>query len=169
MVDFNVGMFFVYLGWSAVQTWNPINRRLSLAKRTPRHGGGLDPVDCPAPGDGPGALLSGPPQHLELLGWMAAIGLLEMLNQRVLARAYVQGETVVVLALHYTRLPLAAIVGLPDVWRGRRDPGSGSAGPSSPAPRSTSRITNGWQSGQKQPPDTPPGLWETWTPDRCPG
>jgi drug/metabolite transporter (DMT)-like permease len=60
--------------------------------------------------------------NLEQLGWMAAIGILEMLNQRVLGRAYFQGEAIVVVALHYTRLPIAAIVGflmfgdVPDIW-----------------------------------------------------
>ena len=59
---------------------------------------------------------------MELLAWMALIGALEMLNQRVLARAYIHGEAVVVLALHYTRLPIAAVLGflmfgdVPEVW-----------------------------------------------------
>ena len=53
---------------------------------------------------------------------MAAIGILEMVNQRVLGRAYIKGEAVVVVALHYTRLPIAALVGflmfgdVPEIW-----------------------------------------------------
>jgi drug/metabolite transporter (DMT)-like permease len=42
---------------------------------------------------------------------MAVVGVLEVLNQRVLSRAYLQGDAVLVVALHYTRLPLAALVG----------------------------------------------------------
>ena len=59
---------------------------------------------------------------IELLAWMALIGVLEMLNQRVLARAYIHGEAVIVLALHYTRLPIAAVFGffmfgdVPEIW-----------------------------------------------------
>ena len=43
-------------------------------------------------------------------------------NQRVLGRAYLRGEAVVVVALHYTRLPIAAIIGflmfgdVPEIW-----------------------------------------------------
>ena len=59
---------------------------------------------------------------LAQIGWIAVIGILEMLNQRVLGRAYVQGEAVVVVALHYTRLPIAALIGflmfgdVPEIW-----------------------------------------------------
>ncbi len=53
---------------------------------------------------------------------MALIGVLEIANQRVLGRAYLRGDAIVVVALHYTRLPIAAILGFlilsefPDVW-----------------------------------------------------
>ena len=52
----------------------------------------------------------------------ATIGVLEMINQRVLARAYIQGDAILVVGLHYTRLPIAAIVGylmfgdVPEIW-----------------------------------------------------
>ena len=109
IVEFNTGIFFVF-GVVLVQTWNPINRRLlSKSEHPDTVAVWTQLIVCPL------ALIPTiyfwTTPTLALLGWMATIGLLEMLNQRVLARAYVQGETVVVLALHYTRLPLAAIVG----------------------------------------------------------
>jgi len=109
MVDFNVGIFFV-LGVVVVQTWNPINRRLLSQSEHPDTVAVWTQLIVLPLATLPAIYFWTTPT-LELLGWMAAIGLLEMLNQRVLARAYVQGETVVVLALHYTSLPLAAIVG----------------------------------------------------------
>ena len=109
IVDFNVGMFFV-LGVICVQTWNPINRRLLSKSEHPDTVAVWTQLIVLPLATLPAIYFWTTPT-LELLGWMAAIGLLEMLNQRVLARAYVQGETVVVLALHYTRLPLAAIAG----------------------------------------------------------
>jgi drug/metabolite transporter (DMT)-like permease len=109
MVDFNIGIFFVF-AVVAVQTWNPINRRLLSQSEHPDTVAVWTQLIVLPLAMVP-ALYFWTTPTLELLGWMAAIGLFEMLNQRVLARAYVQGETVVVLALHYTRLPLAAIVG----------------------------------------------------------
>ncbi len=109
MVEFNIGIFFV-LGVVCVQTWNPINRRLLSQSEHPDTVAVWTQLIVLPLAMIPAFFFWTTPT-LELLGWMAAIGLLEMLNQRVLARAYVQGETVVVLALHYTRLPLAAIVG----------------------------------------------------------
>jgi len=58
----------------------------------------------------------------EQLAWIGLLGLLETLNQRVLARAYVHGDAMFVVGLHYTRLPIAALVGYvafgeaPDMW-----------------------------------------------------
>ena len=47
----------------------------------------------------------------EQLSWMALIGVMELLNQRVIARAYVQGDTMIVVGFQYTRLPIAVVVG----------------------------------------------------------
>ncbi len=119
-VEFNVGIFFV-LGVIVVQTWNPINRRL-LAKSEHPDSVAVWTQLIVLPLAAIPAFIFWITPTLELLGWMALIGLLEMLNQRVLARAYIQGETVIVLALHYTRLPLAALAGylmfseVPEVW-----------------------------------------------------
>jgi drug/metabolite transporter (DMT)-like permease len=47
---------------------------------------------------------------------------MEIINQRVLGRAYLRGDAVIVVALHYTRLPIAALIGFavltefPDIW-----------------------------------------------------
>ena len=120
LVDFNVGIFFV-LGVVVVQTWNPINRRLLSKSEHPDSIAVWTQLVVLPLALIPTFLVWTMPTW-ELLGWMALIGLLEMLNQRVLARAYIQGETVIVLALHYTRLPLAALAGflmfneVPEVW-----------------------------------------------------
>ncbi len=56
------------------------------------------------------------------LFWMALIGVKELLNQRVIARAYVQGDAMIVVGFHYTRLPIAVVVGFmffgesSDIW-----------------------------------------------------
>ena len=56
------------------------------------------------------------------VGWMALIGVLEIGNQRILARAYARGDAIVVVILHYSRLPIAALIGFvvlsefPDIW-----------------------------------------------------
>ena len=53
---------------------------------------------------------------------MAVVGLLELANQRILSRAYLHGDAILVVALHYTRLPIAAFVGFimfsefPEIW-----------------------------------------------------
>jgi len=120
LVEFNVGIFFV-LGVVAVQTWNPINRRLLSQSEHPDTVAVWTQLIVLPLAMIPAIFFWVTPT-MELLCWMATIGLLEMLNQRVLARAYIQGETVIVLALHYTRLPLAAIAGylmfgeMAEVW-----------------------------------------------------
>ena len=120
LVEFNVGIFFV-LGVVVVQTWNPINRRLLSQSEHPDTVAVWTQLIVLPLAMIPAIFFWITPT-MELLFWMATIGLLEMLNQRVLARAYIQGETVIVLALHYTRLPLAAIAGylmfgeMAEVW-----------------------------------------------------
>ena len=119
-VELNVGVIYV-LGVVAVQSWNPINRKLLSMSEHPDTVAvwnvltiipfGLATTvfvwTIPSPGQ---------------LGWMAAIGVMELVNQRVLARAYMRGAAMVVVGLHYTRLPIAALVGfavfaeLPAAW-----------------------------------------------------
>jgi len=120
LVEFNIGIFFV-LGVVVVQTWNPINRRLLSQSEHPDTVAVWTQLIVLPLAMIPAIFFWITPT-MELLFWMATIGFLEMLNQRVLARAYIQGETVIVLALHYTRLPLAAIAGylmfgeMAEVW-----------------------------------------------------
>ncbi|MPY70299.1 MAG: EamA family transporter [Alphaproteobacteria bacterium] len=58
----------------------------------------------------------------EQLGLMFAIGVLEMLAQRTMSRAYAAADTTVVLAFSFTRLPVAALLGfllfgeVPELW-----------------------------------------------------
>ena len=120
LIELNNGVFYV-IGVVVVQSWNPINRKLLSRSENP------DTVaiwnvltviplagvtsyffwTVPTPGQ---------------LGWMALIGFLEVANQRVLSRAYMKGDALLVVALHYTRLPIAALLGLlilgefPEIW-----------------------------------------------------
>lgn len=120
LIDLNVGVLFVF-GVIAVQSWNPINRRMLAQSEHPDTVAVWNPLVIAPLALVPAVFVWVTPT-LEQLGWMAAIGILEMLNQRVLARAYFQGEAVVVVALHYTRLPIAAVVGflmfghVPEIW-----------------------------------------------------
>jgi drug/metabolite transporter (DMT)-like permease len=120
LVDLNIGVLFVF-GVVAVQSWNPINRRMLAKSEHPDTIAVWNPLIIMPLALVPAIFVWIPPTP-EQIGWMAAIGILEMLNQRVLARAYFQGEAVVVVALHYTRLPIAAIVGflmfgdVPEIW-----------------------------------------------------
>jgi len=119
-VDFNVGILFVF-GVIAVQSWNPINRKKLSAVEHPDTVAVWN-VLVVLPLGAICTIFVWTTPTLEQLGWMAAIGILEMINQRVLARAYVQGDAILVVGLHYTRLPIAAIVGflmfgdVPEIW-----------------------------------------------------
>lgn len=120
LVDLNVGVLFVF-GVVAVQSWNPINRRMLAKSEHPDTIAVWNPLVILPLAMVPAIFFWVTPSPAQL-GWMAAIGVLEMVNQRVLARAYLQGEAVVVVALHYTRLPIAAVVGylmfgnVPEIW-----------------------------------------------------
>jgi drug/metabolite transporter (DMT)-like permease len=120
MVELNVGVLYV-LGVVAVQSWNPINRKLLSRSEHPDTIAIWVTIVIL-----PWSMIVTPfvwtTPSLELVAWMAAVGTLEVLNQRVLSRAYIHGDAVVVVALHYTRLPIAALVGIvvfaefPEIW-----------------------------------------------------
>ena len=120
LVELNVGVFFV-LGVVVVQSWNPINRRLLAKSEHPDTVAVWNPLVI-FPLAGVPAIFVWTMPTAAQLGWIAVIGILEMINQRVLGRAYVQGEAVIVVALHYTRLPIAALMGflifgdVPEIW-----------------------------------------------------
>jgi drug/metabolite transporter (DMT)-like permease len=120
LVELNIGVLFV-LGVVAVQSWNPINRRMLAQSEHPDTVAVWNPLVVAPLALIPTVFFWVTPTA-EQIAWMAAIGILEMLNQRVLGRAYIQGEAVVVVALHYTRLPIAAIIGflmfgdVPEIW-----------------------------------------------------
>jgi drug/metabolite transporter (DMT)-like permease len=120
MVELNVGVLYV-LGVVAVQSWNPINRKLlSRSEHPDTIAIWVTLIILPW------SMIVTPfvwtTPSLELLLWMAAVGTLEVVNQRVLSRAYLHGDAVVVVALHYTRLPIAALIGFvvfaefPEIW-----------------------------------------------------
>jgi len=120
MVTLNVGVLYV-LGVVAVQSWNPINRKLLSRSEHP------DTIAIWVTATIlPWSLIVVPfvwvPPTPELVMWMAVVGVIEVLNQRVLSRAYLHGDAVLVVALHFTRLPIAAAIGFlvflefPSVW-----------------------------------------------------
>lgn len=120
MVDLNIGVIYV-LCLVAVQSWNPINRKL-LSKSDHPDTVAIWNVLTILPLAAVTSYFFWTTPTWEQLGWMALIGIMEMMNQRVLARAYTRGDAVVVVALHYTRLPIAALVGFlmlgeaPEIW-----------------------------------------------------
>ena len=119
-VEFNIGVLFVF-GVIVVQSWNPINRKLLSRVEHPDTVAVWNILTILPLGAICTVFVWTVPT-VEQLGWMAAIGVLEMINQRVLARAYIQGDAILVVGLHYTRLPIAAIVGflmfgdVPEIW-----------------------------------------------------
>lgn len=119
-VEFNIGVLFVF-GVIVVQSWNPINRKL-LSKVEHPDTVAVWNILTILPLGAICTIFVWTVPTLAQLGWMAAIGVLEMINQRVLARAYIQGDAILVVGLHYTRLPIAAIVGflmfgdVPEIW-----------------------------------------------------
>ena len=119
-VEFNVGILFVF-GVIAVQSWNPINRKM-LSKVEHPDTVAVWNVLTVLPLGAICTIFVWTVPTIEQVGWMAVIGGLEMINQRVLARAYLQADAILVVGLHYTRLPIAAFVGflmfgdVPEIW-----------------------------------------------------
>lgn len=120
LVELNIGVLYV-LGVVAVQSWNPINRKL-LSKSDHPDTVAVWNVLAMIPLGGVATFFFWTMPTWPQLGWIAVIGIMEIVNQRVLGRAYVRGDAVVVVALHYTRLPIAALLGFavlaefPDIW-----------------------------------------------------
>ncbi len=120
LIELNIGVYYV-LGVVAVQSWNPINRKI-LSRVEHPDTVAIWNVMTILPLGLVCTLFVWTTPTPEQLGWMALVGLFEILNQRVLARAYLQGDAIVVVGLHYTRLPIAAAVGFaffgeaPDIW-----------------------------------------------------
>lgn len=120
LVELNIGVLYVF-AVVAVQSWNPINRKLLSNSEHPDTVAIWNPLVI-LPLSAATMMFAWTTPTLEQLGWMALIGILEIINQRVLARAYIQADAVVVVTLHYTRLPIAALIGfvifgdVPDIW-----------------------------------------------------
>lgn len=120
LVEMNIGVLYVF-GLVAVQSWNPINRKLLSMSDHPDTVAIWNILTI-LPLAAVTTFFFWTTPTLAQLGWMALIGVLELLNQRVLGRAYMRGDAIVVVALHYTRLPIAALIGflvlgeLPDIW-----------------------------------------------------
>ena len=119
-VELNIGVLYV-LGVVAVQSWNPINRKLLSRSEHPDTVAVWNVLIIVPYGLIVTVFVWTTPT-VEQLFWMALIGLMELLNQRVLARAYIRADAMVVVGLHYTRLPIAALVGfaffgeVPEIW-----------------------------------------------------
>ena len=120
VVDLNIGVLYVF-GVVAVQSWNPINRKL-LSKSEHPDTVAIWNILTILPLAFFTSLFFWTTPTLEQLAWMAVVGLLELANQRILSRAYLHGDAILVVALHYTRLPIAAFVGFimfsefPEIW-----------------------------------------------------
>jgi drug/metabolite transporter (DMT)-like permease len=120
IIDINIGVLYV-LGLVAVQSFNPINRKLLSRSEHPDTVAVWNILTI-LPYGLLFTLFFWTMPTLEQLGWMALIGVMELLNQRVIARAYVQGDAMIVVGFHYTRLPIAVIAGFmffgetPDIW-----------------------------------------------------
>ena len=119
-VEVNIGVLFV-LGAVAVQSWNPINRKL-LSKSDHPDTVAIWNVLTILPLATITSYFYWTIPTWSQVGWMALIGLLEIGNQRILGRAYARGDAIVVVILHYSRLPIAALIGFvvlsefPDIW-----------------------------------------------------
>jgi len=120
LVTLNIGVYYV-LGVVAVQSFNPINRKILSKVEHPDTVAIWNVLTILPLGLVCTLFVWTVPSPAQL-GWMGLVGLFEILNQRVLARAYLQGDAMVVVGLHYTRLPIAALVGFaffgeaPDIW-----------------------------------------------------
>ncbi len=120
LVELNIGVIYV-LGVVVVQSWNPINRKL-LARSEHPDTVAIWNILTILPLALVSSLFVWSTPTFEQLIWMAVIGLLELANQRILSRAYLHGDAILVVVLHYTRLPIAAVVGffmfreIPDIW-----------------------------------------------------
>tara|TARA_Y100001970_G_C14255371_1_gene874957 strand:- start:4634 stop:5440 length:807 start_codon:yes stop_codon:yes gene_type:complete len=118
--EVNIGVLFV-LGAVAVQSWNPINRKL-LSKSDHPDTVAVWNVLTILPLAAVTSYFFWTTPTWAQIGWMAVIGILEIGNQRILGRAYLRGDAIVVVVLHYTRLPIAALIGFlvlsefPDIW-----------------------------------------------------
>ena len=120
LVEVNIGVLFV-LGAVAVQSWNPINRKL-LSKSDHPDTVAVWNILTILPLAAATSYFVWTTPTWEQVGWMALIGVLEITNQRILGRAYQRADAIVVVILHYTRLPIAALLGFlvlsefPDIW-----------------------------------------------------
>ena len=98
------------LGLVAVQSFNPINRKLLSRSEHPDTVAVWNILTI-LPYGLVFTLFFWTMPTYEQLSWMALIGVMDLLNQRVIARTYVQGDTMIVVGFQYTRLPIAVVVG----------------------------------------------------------
>ena len=118
--DINPGVLFV-LGAVAGQTWNSINIKRLTRTEAPDtivvyYALFILPLALVP------ALFVWTTPDLTQLGWLALIGLLGILTQRAITRAFAATDTTVVMAVGFTRLPIAAVIGfvlfseVPEIW-----------------------------------------------------
>jgi drug/metabolite transporter (DMT)-like permease len=117
---FDYAILFVF-GTVAIQSWNPINRKLLSRSDHPDTIALWMPLAV-IPIAGTASIFVWTTPTWELLSWMMLVGVLETLTQRGLARSYLKGDATIVVALTFTRLPIAALVGfalfgdVPELW-----------------------------------------------------
>jgi drug/metabolite transporter (DMT)-like permease len=117
---FDYAILFVF-GTVAIQSWNPINRKILSQHDHPDTIAFWMPLVV-VPIAGTATIFVWTTPTWEQLGWMLVVGLLEILTQRGLARGYLKGDATIIVALTFTRLPIAALVGfalfgdVPELW-----------------------------------------------------
>ena len=118
--DLNPGVLFV-LAAVAGQTWNSINIKILTRTEAPDTIVVYYTLFILPLALGP-ALFVWTTPDLTQLGWLALIGLLGILTQHAITRAFAATDTTVVMAVGFTRLPIAAVIGfmlfgeVPEIW-----------------------------------------------------
>ena len=116
----NPGILFVF-GAVLAQTWNTINMKVLTATEPPDTIAIYHPIVI-LPLSLIATLFVWTTPSVEQLLWMFAIGVLEILSQRAISRAYAPVDTSLIMAFAFTRLPVAALIGflvfgeVPAVW-----------------------------------------------------
>lgn len=118
--DLNIGIAFAF-GSVFSLTWNTINLKLLVRDNGPDaiaiwHTIAMLPLGLIA------CFFVWTTPTLVEIGWLAAIGISEMLTQRSMSRGYAAADATVVVAFSFLRLPVAALLGfalfgeVPEIW-----------------------------------------------------
>ena len=107
--DVNVGVAFAFVSVFTL-TWNSVNLKL-LTKSNPPDAVAIWHMIVMLPLGLFACLFVWTTPNWEQLGWLAAIGVFEMLTQRSMSRGYAAADLTVVTGFSFLRLPVAALLG----------------------------------------------------------